>query len=186
MSKKILTSEEKETLLSILKTRFDKNTNRHKDIDWSKVQEKLEANQDKLWSLNEMEKSGGEPDVVFYDKKTNEYTFIDCSAESPKSRRSTCYDLEGLQSRKEHQPENNAVDMAKLMGIEILTEEQYRDLQKLGKFDEKTSSWLKTSAEVRKLGGAIFGDFRYGQVFIYHNGAQSYYGARGFRGILKV
>lgn len=186
MSKKSLTSEEKETILSVLKTRFDKNTNRHKDINWLKVQEKLEANQEKLWSINEMEKSGGEPDVVSYDKNTNEYTFIDCSIESPKGRRSTCYDLEGLQSRKEHQPENNAVDMAKAMEIEILTEEQYRELQKLGKFDEKTSSWLKTSPEVRKLGGAIFGDFRYGQVFIYHNGAQSYYGARGFRGILKV
>lgn len=186
MSKKMLTSEEKETILSLLKIRFEKFSNRHKDIDWSKVQEKLEANQEKLWSINEMEKSGGEPDVVSYDKNTNEYTFIDCSIESPKGRRNTCYDLEGLQSRKEHQPENNAVDMAKAMGIEILTEEQYRELQKLGKFDEKTSSWLKTSPEVRKLGGAIFGDFRYGQVFIYHNGAQSYYGARGFRGILKV
>ena len=186
MSKKILDSNEKETLLSILKTRFEKNLNRHSEIDWSKIFEKLEQNPQKLWSLNEMEKTGGEPDVVCFDSTSKEYVFMDCSTESPKGRRSTCYDLEGLQSRKEHQPENNAIDMAKAMGIEILTEEQYRNLQKLGKFDEKTSSWLKTSPEVRKLGGAIFGDFRYGQVFVYHNGAQSYYGSRGFRGILKV
>ena len=186
MSKKILDSEEKETLLSILKTRFEKNLNRHSEIDWSKVAEKLEQNLQKLWSLNEMEKTGGEPDVVGFDSTSKEYIFMDCSAESPKGRRSTCYDLEGLQSRKEHQPENNAIDMAKAMGIEILTEAQYRDLQKLGKFDEKTSSWLKTPPEVRKLGGAIFGDFRYGQVFVYHNGAQSYYAARGFRGVLRV
>jgi len=186
MSKKILDSNEKETLLSILKTRFEKNLNRHSEIDWSKIFEKLEQNPQKLWSLNEMEKTGGEPDVVGFDTISKEYIFMDCSAESPKGRRSTCYDLEGLQSRKEHQPENNAIDMAKAMEIEILSEAQYRDLQKLGKFDEKTSSWLKTSPEVRKLGGAIFGDFRYGQVFVYHNGAQSYYGSRGFRGILKV
>lgn len=185
-SKKQLSSEEKEALIAVLKTRFEKNLNRHSEIDWSKVAEKLEQNPQKLWSLNEMEKTGGEPDVVGFDTISKEYIFMDCSAESPKGRRSTCYDLEGLQSRKEHQPENNAIDMAKAMGIEILTEEQYRDLQKLGKFDEKTSSWLKTSPEVRKLGGAIFGDFRYGQVFFYHNGAQSYYGARGFRGILRV
>lgn len=185
-SKKQLSSEEKEVLIVILKTRFEKNLNRHSAIDWSKVEEKLEQNPQKLWSLNEMEKTGGEPDVVGFDSLSKEYIFMDCSAESPKGRRSTCYDLEGLQSRKEHQPENNAVDMAKAMGVEILTEAQYRDLQKLGKFDEKTSSWLKTSPEVRKLGGAIFGDFRYGQVFVYHNGVQSYYGARGFRGILKV
>lgn len=185
-SKKQLSSEEKEALIAILKTRFEKNLNRHFEIDWSKVQEKLEQNPQKIWSLNEMEKTGGEPDVVGFDLISKEYIFMDCSAESPKGRRSTCYDLEGLQSRKEHQPKNNAIDMAKAMGIEILTEELYRNLQKLGKFDEKTSSWLKTSPEVRKLGGAIFGDFRYGQVFIYHNGAQSYYGARGFRGILRV
>lgn len=186
MSKKMLDSEEKESLLSILKTRFEKNLNRHSEIDWSKIFEKLEQNPQKIWSLNEMEKTGGEPDVVGFDTISKEYIFMDCSAESPKGRRSTCYDLEGLQSRKEHQPENNAIDMAKAMGIEILTEAQYRDLQKLGKFDEKTSSWLKTPPDVRKLGGAIFGDFRYGQVFFYHNGAQSYYGARGFRGILRV
>lgn len=185
-SKKQLSSEEKETLLSILKTRFEKNLNRHSEIDWSKIFEKLEQNPQKLWSLNEMEITGGEPDVVGFDTISKEYIFMDCSTESPKGRRSTCYDLEGLQSRKEHQPGNNAVDMAKAMEIEILTEEQYRNLQKLGKFDEKTSSWLKTPTDVRKLGGAIFGDFRYGQVFVYHNGAQSYYGARGFRGILKV
>jgi len=185
-SKKQLSSEEKEALTAILKTRFEKNLNRHSEIDWSKIAEKLEQNPQKLWSLNEMEKTGGEPDVVGFDSTSKEYIFMDCSAESPKGRRSTCYDLEGLQSRKEHQPDNNANDMAKAMGIEILTEAQYRDLQKLGKFDEKTSSWLKTPPEVRKLGGAIFGDFRYGQVFVYHNGAQSYYGARGFRGILRV
>lgn len=185
-SKKQLSSEEKEALIAILKTRFEKNLDRHSEIDWLNVIEKLEQNPQKLWSLNEMEKTGGEPDIVGFDSTSKEYIFMDCSAESPKGRRSACYDLEGLQSRKEHQPENNAIDMAKAMGIEILTEAQYRDLQKLGKFDEKTSSWLKTPPDVRKLGGAIFGDFRYGQVFVYHNGAQSYYGARGFRGILRV
>jgi hypothetical protein len=173
-------------LLKILKIRFEKNTNRHKGIEWFKLQEKLEGNTAKLWSLNEMEITGGEPDVVSYDKKTNEYFFYDCSAESPKDRRSICYDREALNSRKEFKPKNNAVDMASEMGIEILTEGQYRELQKLGSFDLKTSSWVKTPAEIRKLGGAIFCDRRYDTVFVYHNGAESYYAARGFRGLLKV
>jgi hypothetical protein len=173
-------------LLKILKIRFEKNTNRHKGIEWSKVQEKLKGNTAKLWSLNEMEITGGEPDVVSYDKKTNGYFFYDCSAESPKDRRSICYDREALNSRKEFKPKNNAVDMASEMGIEILTEGQYRELQKLGSFDLKTSSWVKTPAEIRKLGGAIFCDRRYDTVFVYHNGAESYYAARGFRGLLKV
>ena len=185
-NKKQLSPEAHSDLLNILKTRFEKNPDRHKGLDWNKIQVKLEANPQKMWSLHEMEQSGGEPDVVQYDQKTDGYLFYDCAAESPKGRRSICYDREGLESRKEHQPQNTAVDMAAEMGIELLTEAQYRDLQKLGKFDEKTSSWLKTSPEVRKLGGAIFGDFRYGQVFVYHNSAQSYYGARGFRGILRV
>ena len=178
--------KQREELLKALKTRFEKNMIRHKGLEWAKVQAKLKANTEKLWSLNEMERTGGEPDVVGYDKKTGEYIFYDCSAESPKGRRSVCYDREGLESRKEHKPENNAIDMAAAMGIEILTEEQYRELQKLGKFDAKTSSWLKTPSEIRKLGGAIFADFRYGNVFVYHNGAQSYYAARAFRGSLRV
>src|SRR6266496_1030902 len=185
-NKKELSLEQREELLRALKARFEKNMNRHKGLEWAKVQAKLEANTEKLWSLNEMERTGGEPDVVGYDKKTGEYVFYDCSAESPKGRRSVCYDREGLESRKEHKPENNAIDMAAAMGIEILTEEQYRELQKLGNSDAKTSSWVKTSSEIRRLGGAIFADFRYGSVFVYHNGAQSYYGARAFRGSLRV
>jgi Protein of unknown function (DUF4256) len=184
--RKNMKAKQREELLKVLKARFEKNMSRHKGIEWADVQAKLEANAEKLSSLNEMEKTDGEPDVVGYDKKTGEYIFYDCSAESPKGRRSVCYDREGLDSRKEHKPENNAVDMAAAMGIEILTEEQYRELQKLGRFDEKTSSWVKTPAEIRKLGGAIFADFRYGNVFVYHNGAQSYYAARAFRGVLKV
>src|SRR5262244_1536178 len=183
---KKLSAAQRQELFSTLKARFEKNMNRHKGLDWAKVQAKLEANIEKLWSLNEMERTGGEPDVVGHDKKTGEYIFYDCSAESPKGRRSLCYDREALESRKENKPENNAIDMAAAMGIELLTEEQYRELQKLGKFDTKTSSWVKTPAEIRKHGGAIFGDFRYGHVFVYHNGAQSYYGARGFRGALRV
>lgn len=185
-TKKALSPQQSDELLATLKSRFEKNTGRHKGIDWGKVQAKLEANPDKLWSLCEMEKTGGEPDVVEQDKKTGEFIFFDCSAESPKGRRSTCYDREGLESRKEHKPANNAIDMAAEMGIEMLNEEQYRALQKLGHFDEKTSSWLLTPADIRELDGAIFGDYRYGKVFIYHNGAQSYYGARGFRGALRV
>jgi Protein of unknown function (DUF4256) len=173
-------------LLGALKARFEKNVNRHKGLEWAKVQEKLEANTEKLWTLNEMERTGGEPDVVGHDKTTDEYIFNDCSAESPKGRRNVCYDREALESRKEHKPENSAIDMAAAMGIELLTEEQYRELQKLGNFDTKTSSWVKTPSEIRKLGGAIFADFRYGNVFVYHNGAESYYGARGFRGSLRV
>src|SRR6266404_2151473 len=183
---KDLSPEQREELLGALKARFEKNINRHKGLEWAKVQAKLEANTEKLWSLNEMERTGGEPDIVDYDKKTGEYIFYDCSAESPKGRRSVCYDREGLESRKEHKPENNAIDMAAAMGIEILTEEQYRELQKLGNFDAKTSSWVKTPSEIRKLGGAIFADYRYGNVFVYHNGAESYYAARGFRGSLRV
>lgn len=181
-----MNAKQSEELLKALKARFEKNMNRHKGLEWPKVQAKLEVNTEKLWSLSEMERTGGEPDVVGYDNQADEYIFYDCSAESPKGRRSVCYDREGLESRKEHRPENSAIDMAAAMGIEILTEEQYRELQKLGKFDEKTSSWLKTPSEIRKLGGAIFGDFRYGHVFVYHNGAQSYYGARAFRGSLRV
>jgi uncharacterized protein DUF4256 len=184
--KKLLSPKQREELLSALKTRFEKNMNRHKGLEWAKVQAKLESNTEKLWSLNEMERTGGEPDVVGHDKRTGEYIFYDCSAESPKGRRSLCYDREALQSRKEHKPENNAIDMAEAMGVELLTEEQYRDLQKLGNFDAKTSSWVKTPADIRKLGGALFCDRRYDQVFVYHNGAESYYGARGFRGSLKV
>lgn len=183
---KDMKKNQREELLSVLKIRFEKNMNRHKDLEWAKIQARLEANAEKLWSLNEMERTGGEPDVVGYDKKTGEYIFFDCSAETPKGRRSVCYDREGLESRKEHKPENNAIDMAAAMGIELLTEEQYRELQKSGNYDAKTSSWLKTPAAIRKLGGAIFADFRYGNVFVYHNGAQSYYGVRGFRGSLRV
>ena len=185
-NEKELSPEQRGELLRALKVRFEKNMNRHKGLEWAKVQAKLEANTDKLWSLNEMERTGGEPDVVGHDKKSGEYIFYDCSAESPKGRRSVCYDREGLESRKEHRPENSAIDMAAAMGIELLTEEQYRDLQELGTFDTKTSSWVKTPSDIRKLGGAIFGDYRYGHVFVYHNGAQSYYGARAFRGSLRV
>ena len=192
-NKKELTPEKQEELLSVLKTRFEKNMNRHKDLEWAKVLAKLEAclsgrqaDAEKLWSLHEMERTGGEPDVVGYDEKTGEYIFYDCSAESPKDRRSVCYDREGLESRKENKPENNAIDMAAEMGIELLTEEQYRELQELGNFDAKTSSWVKTPSEIRKLGGALFADFRYGQVFVYHNSAPSYYAARGFRASLRV
>lgn len=185
-NKKKLSPEQREELLSALKGRFEKNMNRHKGLEWAKVQAKLEVSTEKLWSLNEMERTGGEPDVVAQDKKTGEYIFYDCSAESPNGRRSVCYDREGLDSRKEHKPENNAIDMAAAMGIELLTEEQYRELQQLGKFDTKTSSWIKTPSEIRKLGGALFADFRYGNVFVYHNGAPSYYAARAFRGSLRV
>jgi hypothetical protein len=185
-STKKLLPEQHEELLGALKTRFEKNMNRHKNIEWTKVQAKLEANPEKLWSLGEMETTGGEPDVVGHDKKTGEYIFYDCSLESPKDRRSICYDREALDSRKENKPKNNAMDMAVAMGIELLTEEQYRELQQLGKFDSKTSSWLKTPPEIRKLGGAIFADFRYGTIFVYHNGADSYYAGRGFRGLLRV
>jgi hypothetical protein len=185
-SKNTLSPNERQELLATLKARFEKNAKRHKGIDWADVQARLEANAGKLWALNEMERTGGEPDVVDHDKKTGEYIFFDCSVESPSGRRSVCYDREGLESRKEHRPENSAIDMAAEMGIEVLTEEQYRHLQQLGNFDNKTSSWLKTPEGIRKLGGAIFGDYRYGQVFIYHNGAQSYYAARAFRGALRV
>ncbi len=185
-TKKELSPKQKEELLSILKNRFEKNMNRHKGLEWTKVKAKLDAKNEKLWSLNEMEKTGGEPDVIAQDKKTGEYIFYDCSPESPTGRRSVCYDLESLDSRKEHKPANNAIDMASAIGIELLTEEQYRELQKLGKFDTKTSSWIKTPANIRKLGGALFADFRYDHVFVYHNGAQSYYAVRGFRGSLRV
>ncbi|MEW6035135.1 MAG: DUF4256 domain-containing protein [Candidatus Micrarchaeota archaeon] len=181
-----LSPEQREELLGALKARFGKNMKRHKGLEWVKVQAKLEANTEKLRPLNEMERTGGEPDVVGQDKKTGEYIFYDCSAESPKGRRSVCYDREALEARKEHKPENNAIDMAAAMGIELLTEEQYRELQNLGNFDTKTSSWVKTPTDIRKLGGAIFCDRRYGIVFVYHNGAESYYAARGFRGSLRV
>lgn len=185
-NKKELSLVLQKELISILKTRFEKNMHRHKEIDWQTLQNKLEENPDKLWSLNEMETTGGEPDVIAYDRKTGEYIFFDCSAESPKGRRSICYDPAALESRKQYKPENSAIGMAEQMGIEILSEAQYRKLQESGKFDTKTSSWIETPADVRKLGGAIFGDWRYGRVFIYHNGAESYYGARGFRGALSV
>lgn len=181
-----LPAEQLEELLKVLNSRFDKNMNRHRGIEWAKVQEKLEANTEKLWSLNEMERTGGEPDVVGFDKKTGEYIFYDCSFESPKGRRSLCYDPKALDDRKEFKPENSAIDMAAAMGIELLTEEQYRELQKVGNFDTKTSSWVKTPAEIRELGGALFCDRRYNHVFTYHNGAESYYAARGFRGLLKI
>ena len=185
-NKKELSPKLREELLRALKSRFEKNMNRHKGLEWANIQAKLEANAEKLWSLSEMERTGGEPDAVGHDKTTGEYVFYDCSAESPKGRTSVCYDREGLDSRKEHKPKNNAVDMAAAMGIELLTEEQYRELQKLGNFDTKTSSWVKAPADIRKLGGALFGDHRFGHVFVYHNGAQSYYGARAFRGALRV
>ncbi|MBD2754129.1 DUF4256 domain-containing protein [Spirosoma validum] len=185
-NKKELLTEQRDELLSVLKARFEKNRNRHKGIEWVNVQTKLDANAEKLWSLNEMESTGGEPDVVGQDKETGEFIFYDCAAESPKDRRSVCFDREGLESRKENKPENNAVDMAAAMGVELLTEDQYRELQQLEKFDTKTSSWIKTPADIRKLGGALFAEFRYGHVFVYHNGAQSYYAARAFRGSLRV
>jgi hypothetical protein len=185
-SKKKLSSKQRDELLGTLKARFEKNMNRHKGLDWAKVQAKLEADNPKLWSLNEMETTGGEPDVVGYDKKTGEYVFYDCSAESPKGRRSICYDREALDARKENKPKDSAVDMAAAIGVELLTEEQYRELQKLGEFDLKTSSWVKTPAEIRRRGGALFCDRRYDHVFTYHNGADSYYAARGFRGSLRI
>ncbi|KAA0230748.1 DUF4256 domain-containing protein [candidate division KSB1 bacterium] len=183
---KDLNVKQREELLSALHARFEKNMGRHKGLEWAKVKARLEANPEQLWPLNEMERTGGEPDVVGYDKKTGEYTFYDCSAESPSGRRSVCYDREALESRKEHKPKDSAIGMATAMGIELLTEEQYRELQKLGNFDLKTSSWVKTPANIRKLGGALFCDRRYGHVFVYHNGAESYYAARGFRGALRV
>lgn len=185
-SKKTLSAEQREELLLALEARFEKNMIRHKGIEWAMVEARLNANKEKLWSLNEMERTGGEPDVVSHDKKTGEYIFYDCSPETPKGRRSICYDHEALESRKEHKPANSAFGMAEDMGVEILTEEQYRELLKLGKFDTKTSSWIKTPADIRKLGGAIFADYRYGQVFVYHNGAESYYAVRGFRSSLRV
>ncbi|TGE36261.1 DUF4256 domain-containing protein [Desulfosporosinus fructosivorans] len=181
-----LSPEERDELLRALKARFEKNMNRHEGLDWGKIQAKLENNPEKLWSLNEMESTGGDPDVLGLDEMTGEYIFCDCSEESPKARRSLCYDREALESRKENRPKNNVIDMAAAMGIELLTEEEYRNLQKLGKYDAKTSSWIRTPSDIRKLGGAIFADFRYGNVFVYHNGAESYYAARGFRGLLKV
>lgn len=181
-----LSKEQEKALLKTLETRFEENLSRHKDLEWSKVEAKLKANPKKLWSLHQMEETGGEPDVVNFDKKSGEYLIFDCAAESPAGRRSFCYDREALDSRKANKPKNNAVDMAADMGIKLLTEEEYKQLQQLGEFDTKTSSWLKTPTEIRELGGAIFGDFRFGRVFIYHNGAQSYYAARGFRGVLKV
>lgn len=183
---KELSPEQREELLRALKARFEKNMNRHKGLEWAKVQAKLEANTEKLWSLNEMERTGGEPDVVGHDKKTGEYIFYDCSAESPKGRRSVCYDREGQEARKAFKPEDNAIDMAAAMGIELLTEEEYRELQKLGNFDSKTSSWVKTPSDIRNLGGALFCDRRYDTVFVYHNSAPTYYRARAFRGSLRV
>ena len=192
-TRKQLSAQQAEELLRALKARFEKNKNRHKGVEWANVQARLEAclsgrqaNTKKLWSLNEMERTGGEPDVVGFDKKTGEYIFFDCSMESPKGRRSICYDHEAMESRKEHKPKNSAIRMADDMGIAILTEEQYRELQQRGTFDTKTSSWIKTPSDIRKLGGALFADYRYGHVFVYHNGAESYYAARGFRGSLRV
>jgi len=186
MSNVTLSKKQHEEILKALKARFEKNMNRHKGLEWTQVHAKLEANTEKLASLNEMERTGGEPDVVGHDKKTGEYIFVDCSAQSPQGRRSLCYDRAALESRKEHKPKDNAIDMAAALGIELLTEEQYRELQKLGNFDTKTSSWVKTPSAIRKLGGAVFCDRRYGTVFLYHNGAESYYAARGFRGTLRV
>ena len=186
MSKNQLSFTQQSELLAILKKRFEKNPNRHLGLEWSKIQDRLEANPNKLWSLNEMEQTEGEPDVVGYDNQTNEFIFYDCATETPKGRRSLCYDKEALETRKEFKPENNAIDKATAMGIELLSETEYRALQQLGKFDLKTSSWIKTPKEIRKLGGALFADFRYETVFVYHNGAQSYYAARGFRGSLRV
>ena len=185
-TKKELLPGDREEFLTELKTRFEKNMNRHQGLEWAKVRAKLEADAKKLWSLTEMERTGGEPDVVGFDKKTGEFIFYDCSAESPKGRRSLCYDRQALEERKEHKPENSAVDLAGNMGIELLMEEEYRELQKLGEFDTKTSSWVKTPGDIRKLGGAIFCDRRFGRVFVYHSGAESYYAARGFRGSLRI
>jgi hypothetical protein len=185
-TKKELSLEQREELLRAIKTRFEKNMSRHDGLEWAKVKARLEANAEKLWSLSEMERSGGEPDVVGHDQKTGEYIFFDCSPESPKGRTSFCYDREALNSRKEHKPKNTAMDMAEAMGVELLTEEQYQELQKIGSFDTKSSSWLKAPANIRKLGGAIFGDRRFGRVFVYHNGAESYYSGRGFRGSLRI
>ena len=185
-NKKALSPEQREQLIRALKTRFEQNVNRHKGVEWAKVRARLDANIEKLWSLNEMERTGGQPDVVGHDKATGEYIFFDCSPESPKGRTSVCYDREGLESRKEHKPENTAIDMASAMGIELLTEEQYLELQNFGDFDTKTSSWVKTPADIRKLGGALYCDRRYGRVFVGHNGAQSYYSARAFRGSVRV
>jgi Protein of unknown function (DUF4256) len=186
LSEKKLSQEQSVELLNVLKARFEKNMDRHENLEWAEVQAKLEADDEKLWSLNEMERTGGEPDVIGYNKKKDAYMFCDCSAESPKGRRSVCYDREALESRKKHKPENSAIDMAASMGIELLTEEQYRALQKLEQFDKKTSSWVQTPTDIRKLGGALFCDYRFGHVFLYHNGAESYYAARGFRGCLMV
>jgi hypothetical protein len=183
---KELSLEQREDLLKVLKARFEKNMNRHEGLEWDNIQAKLEVNTEKLWSLNEMERTGGEPDVVGYDQEKDEYLFYDCSTESPKGRRSVCYDREALESRKNHKPENSAIDLSSAMGIELLTEEQYRELQKLGNFDLKTSSWVQTPSAIRELGGALFCDCRFGHVFVYHNGAESYYAARGFRGSLRV
>ena len=183
---KDLGSEQRKELLGVLKARFEKNMNRHKGLEWDNAQARLEADTEKLWSIYEMERTGGEPDVVGHDKNTGEYIFYDCSAESPKGRRSLCYDRQALESRKEHKPENSAIDLAAAMGIELLTEDEYRELQKLGNFDSKTSSWVKTPSDIRKLGGALFCDRRYNTVFLYHNGAESYYAARAFRGLLRV
>ncbi|MEO6549333.1 MAG: DUF4256 domain-containing protein [Ferruginibacter sp.] len=185
-NQKVLSTQEQKELLSILKERFEKNVNRHKGIEWSKVAARLETNPKKMWSLNEMERTGGEPDVVACDKKTGEYIFYDCSSESPTGRRNACFDREALDARKENKPQSNAIEVATAMGIELLSEQQYRELQNLGHFDAKTSSWVQTPASIRKLGGALFADFRYNTVFVYHNGAQSYYAARGFRGALNV
>lgn len=185
-NKNILTPGQQKEILTILETRFEKNKNRHENLEWNAVKVKLEANPEKLWSINEMEKTEGEPDVIGFDVKTGEFIFFDCAAESPKGRRSVCYDRKALDSRKEHKPKNSALDMATEMGIELLTEEQYKELQKLGNFDTKTSSWIVTPSNIRELGGALFSDFRYNTVFVYHNGADSYYAARGFRGSLRV
>ncbi|PGU01651.1 MULTISPECIES: DUF4256 domain-containing protein [Bacillus] len=185
-NKNVLPVEQREELLKVLQARFEKNMNRHEGLEWAKVEVKLNATPEKLWSLNEMEVTGGEPDVVGYDKEKDEYIFCDCSKESPKGRRSLCYDLEALEARKKHKPENNAIDVAAAIGIELLTEEQYRELQQLGDFDMKSSSWVQTPSDIRELGGALFCDYRFGHVFVYHNGADSYYAARGFRGSLRV
>jgi hypothetical protein len=186
MSGRPFSKQQREELLRVLKDRFDKNMSRHKGLAWAKVEAKLESSAEKLWSLGEMERTGGEPDVIGYDKKADEYLFVDCSAESPKGRRSLCFDRDALEARKEFKPKNNALDVAAAMGVELLAEEQYRELQKLGEFDTKTSSWVKTPPAIRKLGGAVFCDRRYDTVFLYHNGAESYYAARGFRGVLRV